>query len=90
MPFLDDEQFALRKLWEAILIAYLSTGLRFNDELINIPRGCYEFKPIINKGLVLEDSHVIKLIYSCYQEFQKSQNPLYYAVAHRAAFNSRS
>lgn len=90
LPFLHDEEHALRELWKAILTAYLSTGLGYKDETVDLKQDEYCFDVIRNEALKTEDSHIIKLVYSCYCEYQKCNNPLYYAVAYRAAFNGRS
>ncbi|WP_281561362.1 questin oxidase family protein [Thalassomonas sp. RHCl1] len=84
MPYLENKEAALRELWKAILVAYLSTGLSYEDKAIEIPAGSRDFSPIIERALVSDDSHVIKLVYTCFCEYQKWNNPLYYLVAQRA------
>jgi hypothetical protein len=90
LPFFSDEEHALREFWKAILVAYLSTGLRYKDEHLDMEKGEYCFDLIKNEALRSEDSHVIKLIYSCLSEYQQCQNPLYYFIAKRAVLNDKS
>lgn len=86
LPFLKNEELALRQLWKAILVAYLSTGLGFKDEKLNIPACDVNFELLRSNALQSKDSHIIKLVYSCRAEYQKSNNLLYYLVAKRAVF----
>ena len=84
MPFIYDKPAALCVFWQAILVAYLSTGLDF--KLCDTRLGVAEcqFEPILAKALESDDSHVIKLVYTCWREFVHHQEPLYYVVAKRA------
>lgn len=85
LPYIENEGFALKELWKAVLVAYLSTGLKFKNTEIKVESYNYDFSPVIAKALNAEDSHIIKLIYSSYCEYQKSLNPLYFLIAKRAA-----
>ncbi|WP_394200426.1 questin oxidase family protein [Shewanella waksmanii] len=86
LPYIEDENTALKQLWKAILVAYLSTGLPFKDAEVDEGNNRLEFDFIINQAINSGDSHVIKLVYSCYQECQQTPSILYWQVAHRAAF----
>jgi hypothetical protein len=85
MPYLENEDVALKEFWKVISIAYMSTGLNYTNEKVNISEDSFDFSLIINKTLESSDSHVIKLVYTCFCEYMKCKNPLYYIVAKRAA-----
>ena len=84
LPFIDNEIWAVRELWQAILVAYLSTGLPFNPKAIpqeEIHEN--DFEPLRKLALQLEDSHDIKLFYTCYSEFLSNGESGYYSLAKR-------
>lgn len=85
---LSDSEAALTELWKAILIAYLSTGLKFTDQQPDTSLAVCDFSPIINQAQLSDEAHVIKLVYTCYCEYQKWSNPLYFLVAQRAVNNN--
>jgi hypothetical protein len=84
MPYLQDVDVALQELWKAILVAYLSTGLDYVDKEIQITESSFDFPLVISRALESNDSHVIKLVYTCFCEYMDYKNPLYYIVAKRA------
>lgn len=84
MPYLEDVDIALKELWKAILVAYLSTGLNYVAKEIKLSDDSFDFSPVISKVLESEDAHVIKLVYTCFCEYMECKNPLYYMVAKRA------
>lgn len=84
MPYLNNKESALRELWKAIVVAYLSTGLSYENQSTSLPDEQCDFTLIINDAIHSGDSHVIKLVYSCLSEYQKHSNPLYFIVAKRA------
>jgi len=84
MPYLDKVDIALQELWKAILIAYLSTGLEYDDNEVKISEGNVDFPSVINVAVESKDAHVIKLVYTCLYEYMECRNPLYYIVAKRA------
>ncbi|MBW8186239.1 questin oxidase family protein [Shewanella nanhaiensis] len=90
LPYLEDKQTALRELWKAIVVAYLSTGLRYQDKEITTVENNINFSPIIEKALKSEDSHAIKLVYTCLCEYKNWNDPLYFTVSKRAILNSHS
>ncbi|WP_199609050.1 questin oxidase family protein [Flocculibacter collagenilyticus] len=88
LPYLDNEELAIRELWKGILVAYLSTGLSYDLPEIKPMKEKVDFQPLINKAILSDDSHVIKLTYTCFCEFKKHENPVYYKVAKRAVEGS--
>jgi len=86
MPYLEDSNTALRALWKAILVAYLSTGLSFKADRSEVSDLECDFTELAAQAIKSTDFHAIKLVYSCFCEYQKHQNPLYYNVAKRAVF----
>ncbi|MCG7537557.1 questin oxidase family protein [Pseudoalteromonas sp. OOF1S-7] len=83
LPYIESEELALKELWKAILVGYLSTGLKFENVEIEAGSCDCDFSPIIAKALNADDAHIIKLIYSSYREYQKTYNPLYFFIAKR-------
>jgi len=86
MPYIEHREAALRELWKAILVAYLSTGLNYGVEDQISPARDYDFEPIIQNALKSTDAHVIKLVYSCSKEYLKHKDTLYYLLAKRAVY----
>jgi len=86
MPYLEDINAALRELWKAILVAYLSTGLSYKAEKIAPSDLECDFTDLANHVIESTDFHAIKLVYSCTCEYLKYKNPIYYTVAKRAVF----
>ncbi|WDE10621.1 questin oxidase family protein [Thalassomonas haliotis] len=87
MPYLENIEPALKALWQAIVVAYLSTGLAYEDAAITPPEGHSDFTPVLARAIESTDAHVIKLAYTCFCEYTKFKEPLYYAVAQRAVLN---
>jgi hypothetical protein len=86
LPYLADQNSALRALWKAILVAYLSTGLNFNSVKIRPSSLDCDFDNLIKHVIQSTDVHAIKLVYSCSCEYLKDKEPMYYTVAKRAVF----
>ena len=84
LPFVNDKELAIRELWQAIVVAYLSTGLSFKQkafEYNNINKR--EFEDLIKLSLSSEDSHKTKLFYTCLSEYRTYGEQEYYDVAKR-------
>jgi len=77
MPYLENVDVALKELWKAILVAYLSTGLDYADKEIQVSESSFDFSLVISRALESNDSHVIKLVYTCFCEYMEYKNPLY-------------
>ena len=90
IPYIENMNDALRELWKAILVAYLSTGLRCELTNIEQPASHCDFNPLILKALTSNDSHVIKLVYTCLNEHSKYNDSLYFMIAERAVLNDCS
>lgn len=83
-PYLEEIDTALQELWKAILIAYLSTGLKYQNSPTQYLESNVDFPAVIAQTLKSNDAHTIKLVYTCLREYTDCQNPLYFAVAQRA------
>jgi len=88
LPYLEEKEVALKELWKAILVACLSTGIRFENKSIKGVESSGDFAPLVAYAIKSNDSHVIKLVYSCLCEYQKRNDPLYHLVAQRAVEES--
>ncbi|WP_299003770.1 questin oxidase family protein [uncultured Shewanella sp.] len=89
MPYLTDNEASVKILWRAILVAYLSSGLYYSDTRTYPSKETKEpttidFSPIIAQAILSCEPHVIKLVYTCFCEYQQDQDPLYFQLAKRA------
>ena len=80
LEYCADKEIALRYFWSGLAIAFLSTGpkeLRPTNETSQK----LDWKEIHNRVCDSDDDHVIKLAYSCEQEWRHYQTDGYQAVA---------
>ena len=85
LPFASDRQSALRYLWQAIVVAYLSTGLPFQSQAL--PQQVVSldmFAALKPLALQSDESHKIKLYYTCLCEYLSCGDSGYYWLAKRA------
>ena len=84
-PYIDHQEPALRELWKAIVVAYLSTRHSYQPTGNNTysDTEC-DFQSIMAAACESSNAHVIKIVYSCWQEYTIYEEPLYYSVAKRA------
>ena len=89
-PYILNKALAMREIWKAVVIAYLSTGLSYEAPKIKHPQIQIdfnvelEFSSVINTAAKSTNTHVIKLVYTCWREFIEYKDPIYYFVAKRA------
>ena len=83
LPFIKDEQPALRYLWQGIVLAYMSTGLSFDDTHVDIPEVGLSWDEITHKACGASNDHVIKLIYTSSQQNKYYHQPIYRYIASR-------
>lgn len=80
LDYCEDKESALRYFWAGLAIAFLSTGpkeIRSIDESTEK----LDWNEIHRRSCNSEDDHIIKLTYSCEQEWQHYQDESYQAVA---------
>ncbi len=82
--YFENEEEALRYLWEAIVMAQLSTGIKYNGVPAKTPEIKMDWPEIIEHALNSTDDHVIKLVYTCFDENNETPDPLYHFIAQRA------
>ncbi|RYV01681.1 hypothetical protein SOPP22_15065 [Shewanella sp. OPT22] len=87
LPFINDIDFALKQLWQAVLVAYLSTGLPYSGFSGFKAVQHVDFESVINKAISSNDDHIIKLTFTCYQEYLSTDNAGYFSIAQRAVRN---
>jgi hypothetical protein len=75
---------AISYLWEAIIVAYLSTQLEFKSINIDLKETGKIWSEIIEEATQSKDDHVIKLVYSCWQEDAFYKTGDYKYIAKRA------
>ncbi|WP_308365998.1 MULTISPECIES: questin oxidase family protein [unclassified Microbulbifer] len=83
LPYCLDPEIALRYFWTGFVAAYLSTGpkeIHVPTETGDIP----SWKAIRKKARLSSDDHVVKLTYSCSQEFEQYGLEDYLYAAARA------
>ncbi|MFI2811458.1 MULTISPECIES: questin oxidase family protein [Microbulbifer] len=84
LPYCPDREVAMRYFWEGLVIAYLSTG---PEPIVSAgARGdaveqVKAWQEIREKACRSDDDHIIKLSYSCQQEFEFYENAAYRHVA---------
>jgi len=85
LPYLGDENTQLqciRYLWKALLAIYIIQGrieVTSFKELIED----WDWKEIIALTIKSDDEHVLKFVYTCYDEYSYHKNPLYKIMALR-------
>lgn len=86
LKYLSNKNEALRLFWEAILVANLSTGIKYNTiDIVNNVN--IDWSLLKSKAIQSTNDHVIKLVYTCYDENSAKANPLYSFIAERAIRN---
>jgi len=82
--YIIDKKSFLNYVNEAILIAMLSTGINFSlaKEKLEIKFSSWE--EVKQKALNSNNDHVVKLVYTCWLEYEKFKNYKYQEVAERA------
>ena len=75
---------ALTYFFQAVVVAHLSTQLRFDPEQPSPRESHSHFNDIIARAINSNDAHQIKLIYTCYCEYKKYNDARYIAIAERA------
>jgi len=84
LPWVPQHELALRYFWQAFVVAYLSTGsISLENELVAVP-GKNSWDEILTKGRSSNNSHVIKIVNTCWSEYQHYGNPEYLAAARQA------
>jgi len=83
-PYIKDLNLAVRLLWQAIVVAYLSTGLDYQPADADSSKRAYDIDHILTSACVSSDAHVIKLVYSCLEEYRFYRHPGYHFLAARA------
>ncbi len=87
LPFIEEPEQPLRFLWQGIVVAYLSTGKSF-DGIVALPDVAdVDFEPLLHKATTSTNDHVIKLVYTCWQEYNRHKEPGYWLLANRAVGN---
>lgn len=81
---LDHHVDMLERFWLAIALAYLSTGKSFEAAQNSSFNEEMSWDMIKEKACESLDDHVIKLVFSCQQEFEFYGNPEYQFIAQRA------
>jgi len=83
LEYVTDLDEALRYLWEAIVIAYLSTGSVYEPSGIEARDPKRDWKQIIKDAANSQDDHVIKLVYTSWKEYEYYRSDLYNYIAER-------
>jgi len=84
--YAGDGTRAARYLWQAVLLAYLTTG-QTGESLLSAPPDPHRnWQACLQHAVTSLDDHVIKLVYTAWREFTRTQDPLYLHIAWRKAF----
>ena len=87
LPWCDDQELALRYFWQALLVAYLSTGASPMHPVNPTPVSV-TWPQLLERCCHSHNDHQIKLCYSCWQLSQAFDNPRYLQVAAAIAADS--
>jgi len=85
--WLDDKSLLLRPMWKAIVIAWLSKGLRWRSlPLIDgePTLSLSQIKTLAAHGM---RDHTVKLVAACLENYRKTQDKLYWWIAQREVMN---
>lgn len=85
--YFKNKEEALKHLWEAIVVAYASTQLQYKQIVSETKIIDKPWSETLNAAIQSIDDHVIKLVYSCWQEDKFYQSGEYKFVANRALKN---
>lgn len=85
--YVTNSDEALRYLWESIVIAYLSTGLDYREPIVEIREVKRDWSQIIKDATNSQNNHVIKLVYTSWEEYKFYKSTIYKYVAERALKN---
>jgi hypothetical protein len=81
-PYAGDPERAARYLWQAVLLAFLTTnGSATTTALGHLEH--IEWQPCMQAAASSLDDHVIKLVYTAWREFTRTQDPRYRHIATR-------
>jgi hypothetical protein len=81
-PYAGEPERAARYLWQAVLLAFLTTN-RSEAEFAAAQHGHVEWQRCLQTAASSLDDHVIKLVYTAWREFTRSQDPRYRHIAAR-------
>ncbi|MGP1384563.1 MAG: questin oxidase family protein [Thainema sp.] len=83
LPYQSNPELALRYHWQAILVAYLSTGLLLNPDNQDAPTHQQDWSSCFTNAIASRNDHQIKLTYTCWREFEQSHAAQYLRAAHQ-------
>ena len=84
LPWVSHKELALRYFWQAFVVAYLSTGsISFDNKLATVRR-TNDWDEILTRGRSSNNSHVIKIVNTCWSEYQHYEDSEYLAAASQA------
>lgn len=79
-PFASDRGALARAFWIAVVAAYAGSGARAGEEA-RIPAATREWSAILRDAVRCIDEHDVKLVYTCWREWQHRGHELYRHVA---------
>lgn len=82
-PYVNNHQEIFDYYWQILCAIYVYIGAPAIPTIPNIQMNT-TWEHIFSKATNATDDHVIKLVYSCYEENKVYQNPLYIFIAARA------
>lgn len=87
IPYMEAPDSAVRYLWQAVLIGFLSTGLPYRRPSMAAPIE-HDWRTCLESAVRSDNDHTIKLIYTAWQESVVTGNPLYLYAATRLALQA--
>ena len=84
LPYFSDQSLALRGFWQAYAAAFIASGVRYIPQAEPAIGPLPDWQQIFNLAMASDNEHVIKLVYSCCEEYQAYRLPVYWQVAAKA------
>lgn len=81
LPYFPDQTSALNGFWQAYAAAFIASGVRHLPQAEPTIGQLPDWQQIFNQAIASENEHVIKLVYSCCEEYQAYRLPVYWQVA---------
>ncbi len=82
--YCQNNEESLRHFWHAILVAQLSTGITYIHTISKPPEINMEWPQILKLAVTSTDDHIIKLVYTCWDQNNHTPNTIYQYIAQRA------
>jgi hypothetical protein len=81
LTYIQDKEQAFLSYWNALLAAYVTLHCPIIKELRISENDLPDWEEIFSRAIQSSDEHVIKFVYTCFEESQIYDNPAYQSLA---------